>query len=83
MLGLLSVLKKYKNTRFSSEMIRKQRKLRGDLVQKSPTPTNGVEPRFFSEMIKIREILGSTWFQNDPPQLLTMNQTNKLVSKFS
>lgn len=44
MLGLLSVLKKYKNTRFSSEMIRKQRKLRGDLVQKSPTPTNGVEP---------------------------------------
>lgn len=47
MLGLLSVLKKYKNTRFSSEMIRKQRKLRGDLVQKSPTPTNGVEPLFF------------------------------------
>ncbi len=46
MLGLLSVLKKYKNTRFSSEMIRKQRKLRGDLVQKSPTPTNGVEPKY-------------------------------------
>ena len=51
MLGLLSVLKKYKNTRFSSEMIRKQRKLRGDLVQKSPTPTNGVEPK------KIKTIL--------------------------
>ena len=60
MLGLLSVLKKYKNTRFSSEMIRKQRKLRGDLVQKSPTPTNGVEP----------ESLGATWFKKAPPQLM-------------
>ena len=24
-------------------------------------------------MIKIKEILGSTWFQNKPPQLLTKN----------
>ena len=53
MLGLLSVLKKYKNTRFSSEMIRKQRKLRGDLVQKSPTPTNGVEPKIFQTLKEI------------------------------
>lgn len=32
MLGLLGVPKKHKNTRFLSEMIRKQRKLRGNLV---------------------------------------------------
>jgi len=57
MLGLLSVLKKYKNTRFSSEMIRKQRKLRGDLVQKSPTPTNGVEPELIYEKLNIEKIL--------------------------
>ena len=54
MLGLLSVLKKYKNTRFSSEMIRKQRKLRGDLVQKSPTPTNGVEPSTLKLVATVR-----------------------------